>query len=204
MSIIQKLRGLSKSGEYETAIPELEAELEAAEAVVPDLRISHEQAIFDGTDIEVKATEDAIKDHMSKIDTLRIALKGTERRKQEAFDRERRDELEVKMRSAEAAALELEKEYRRFAKAARSVCNSRKAILDLRNKIESANLVARSEGATELIVKDPLQKGAKRYNDTKAGSALPSYDPCSGGFNIPTYWHPHQREPNPKTPIELV
>ena len=204
MSIIQKLRGLSKSSEYEAAIPDLEAGLEAAEALLPDLRTAHEQAIFDGTDREVKATEEAIKDHVAKIDTLRIALKGAERRKQEALNRERRDELEVTMQAAQAAASELENEYRRFAKAARSVCDARKAILDLRARISGANNVAGSQGATELMVKDPLSVGAKRYNETKAGPALSGYDPCANGFNIPSFWHPGMPNPYPKTPIELV
>ncbi len=185
MGIIQKLRGLTKSSEFEERIPELEDEIERADGELAALRKAHEQAIFDGTDSELKAAEKALQDHAAHLDTLRAALSGSTRRRDEALKAEEDAEWQKKFESAMLHQDELRQINIEGAKIARALADLAERERRVSARVDIYNRQARGANRSELTIPSLMREITGQFHE----SYRQNPNLFGGSLNIPTFWN---------------
>jgi len=195
------LRGLKTSGEFEDRIPELEAEMERAERQLPELRKAHEQAIFDGTDSQLKAAEKALQDHAAHLDTLRAALSGLIRRRDEALMAEDDAEWQTRFEQAKLDQAELREINIEGAKAARILADLAQRERRLSRRVKSYNSNAQAAGRSNLLVPPLFRDIADHIHQTHQQQPALFCD----ALRIPTFWDgQHDGRRTKPAPVEYL
>jgi chromosome segregation ATPase len=158
---MDKLRSLNSADELDQAATDLQAEIAAAEARLEELRGKKEAAIFEGSDKDRKELRTQIRDAEEDLDDKRVALAGAERRRDEARQRERDDQVQARMKQAGQVKKQLEGEYARFHALAAEIAETAKAIAAGKRELGDANEYARTNGRPDLAIGSVLNDVAQ-------------------------------------------
>lgn len=185
MSILATLRGAKTATDYAKSIEDLEFEIAEMEAAEAGLKADQDRAIFEGTDTDVAKAEAAIADHGTRLETLRVALAGAKRRRDEAAKAE--EDAEWQRRHAEAKAMqeELRKVYIGLAEHGRAFADLAHQGMKLKAKLDAHNRKVQTAGRLGLVMGSVLSEVAEHFTD---GQRQRGADPLCNLLSIPTFW----------------
>ncbi len=152
MKIFDRLKGLKTAASFAELIPQLEADLAAAVAEVRNLEGKREDAIFSEGEAGIAKLQIAIAAAKERAETLRIAVDGAERRKQEAEAAEKASALEARSREAAKLAGRERQLLRQWHAAAVKLADLTAAIEDVQKDIASENAHFSAAGRPDLKV----------------------------------------------------
>lgn len=152
--IFTKLSSLRKAAEFESVIPVLQNQLAIAEVAADDLRDRLEAALFESPD-KIESIRQEITTNTADQESIRAAISGAERRRQEAAHAENMVAVEQRMQEAKKEQIALLADYVEFDQLATAITNRLNTIKEREKTLEDANNFARNHKREELIVRSP-------------------------------------------------
>lgn len=199
MNVMNLLKGVKTSAQFEDAIPKIEADLRQAQEAITALKAQREAAIFEGSEASLATLLTDIRDAELRAETLEIALAGAKRRQADAEAAEHKAKLEARHREA----LKLSADERRLLKAwhlaAKKLADITAEVDAVQRAIDVENVAMRGAGRPDLV----LPNLAREVNATRrdiwdrhfAGVEHPPSNPpvsvslnVGSQFQIPNYW----------------
>lgn len=153
--LMARLRGAKSSTDWERAITELQKSVDAAGQSLTLLRSALKSAPFEGTEEEVAALRQRVRDVEDEHQFLAGALEEAKRRHAEVVEAENSAEIEALMAAARKDWDRMARLWRQFDDALAAVAKPLGEIKELHDRIQTANAKAAARGRSEMALRLP-------------------------------------------------